>query len=514
MKRKIRSSTVLLIALFTIESAFSVEDYMEDTEESQVEAPAPAPGEKAPTQDEENNMPPPMKATRPKKEKASTLSNSHRKNIEVNSVNFIKLKEPASEVFVPNPEVADVNVLNETSLYLTGVKPGLTSLVVHNKQGEIIADYQIRVTYPLDEMRRAIKELHPDAQVEIASMDDAIILKGRAASPEDASDIQTVVSHFAGDGKIINKMNITTATQVLLKVKIAEVSRTVTKSLGINWRALSMPKSNAGPMYSYMSGNTKDFLEHVSSSEELKKEAFKKDSVLSTSISGGRWFIRGGGENNNISALLDALASETYASLLAEPTLIAVSGQTAKFTSGGEYAYIVKQDSSDSNTAEFKEWGTTLEFTPTVISEDRIIINVKPKVSNISGKADDGTPSLATKEVETTVELGSGQSLAIAGLLQLNKNSNSTETPLLADLPLIGSLFRTSAVSTDEKEIVVIITPYIVKPSSGPLLTPIAMTPKLCSPLDSILKRRFHARHKKSGGRGSLGKVDAAGFSI
>ena len=160
---------------------------------------------------------------------------------------------------------------------------------------------------------------------------------------------------------------------------------------------------------------------------------------------------------------------------------------------------------NNTSSTKFKDWGTAVTFTPKVLSEDRINIKVSSKVSSISGQNPDGSPNTVKKEVNTVVELGSGQSFAIAGILQVNRSIKTTETPFLADLPLIGSLFRSSNVSSVERELVIIVTPYIVKPSSKKLKAPSDMVPKMLSPLKSIINRRFH----------QLGQeADSAGFSL
>ncbi|MDR0631739.1 MAG: type II and III secretion system protein family protein [Holosporaceae bacterium] len=437
-------------------------------------------------------------------EASPTHQGNEIKEIEVNSVNFIKLKEKASEIFIPNPEIADVEMLSDSSLYLTGLAPGVTFLVVHNKQGNVIADYQIRVTYPLREIRNAIASVCPDSEIGISSLEDSIILKGKVASPETAVDVQDIVGRFVDGSKIINKLSIETATQVMLKVKIAEVSRTLTKSLGINWRAITTNKDVSGMHYGFISGDATSFPTFAAETADPQTAAKNIVDTLKTSASGGRWLAHAG-KSNGLSGLIEALASEAFASVLAEPTLIALSGKTATFKAGGEESYVVKQSGNDANTTEFKEWGTSIEFTPIVMSEDRINITVKPTVSTLGPKNQEGVPSLTTKEATTTVELGSGQSLAIAGLIQTNKDSSSSETPFLADLPLIGSFFRKSHVNTSEKELVIIITPYIVKPSSKQLKTPVEMIPRMYSPLESILARKFHKNIKKH---------HSAGFSI
>jgi pilus assembly protein CpaC len=420
------------------------------------------------------------------------------KTIEVNSVNFIKLKSKPHEIFIPTPEIADVDMLNDSSLYLMGLAPGTTSLVVHDKDSNIIANYKITVTYPIKAIKSAIIEMYPDTNVDIVSLDNSLLLKGNVPSPESAAGVQGIVERFVPSNKIINKLSIETGTQVMLKVKIAEVSRNLTKSLGINWRAISHGKDIQGMHYGFMAGDASAFPKFTEEFAELKEEFSKESRILGKTVSGGRWLAHGGGANG-LSGLIEALATESFASVLAEPTLIALSGKKATFKAGGEQGYEVKQTGGDVTTTEFKSWGTSIEFTPVVLSENRINITVKPVVSTVVfDNEKTGVPSLTTKEAETTVELGSGQSLAIAGLIQTNKNSSSSETPFLADIPFIGSFFRNSNVSTMEKELIIIVTVYVVKPASKQLKVPTDMAPKLYSPLESVITRKFHRNIKKS----------------
>lgn len=425
------------------------------------------------------------------------------KIIEVNSVNFLKFNKKIGEIFIPNSEVADIEMLDDKSLYLSGLKPGTTSLVVHDKEGKVLVDYEIKVTYPLNEIRRAISKVAPNVNVELVSVDDTIILKGRVPSPEIAADVQDIVGRFmassggdsgGGSEKIINRLSIETATQVMLKVKVAEVTRTVSKSLGVNWRAMNSAKGiNDGLIGMVSSNGTAPFPEHMADLTAAKEALYEESGTLTSGSAGAgaRWFVSAG--VNNLAALIDALASESFGCVLAEPTLIALSGQSATFKSGGEQGYTVKQSNSDSNTTEFKNWGTSIEFTPVVLSEDRINIKIKAEVSTVTfaGGADDGTPSLQSKNVETVVELGSGQSLALAGLIQTDKSKKMSKNPLLSRIPVLGSLFAYDTSTLNEREIIVIVTPVIVKPSSKPLSTPTDNMPKLLAPLDTILMRQF-----------------------
>ena len=346
-----------------------------------------------------------LKADEARAEKAT-------KEIELNSVNFLKFKEKLGEIFISNSDIADIEMLNDRSLYLSGKAPGTTALIIMNKEGKTVANYQIRVTYQIDEIKKAISKVFPALDLTISSIEDSVMLQGRVPSPEAAADIKYIVSKFVASDKIINKMVVETATQVMLKVKVAEVNRDLTKSFGLNWRTLGRGSS---AFMGFANGSTKELIDNA-------------DNIgnVVTSVEGGRWVMASG--SNNLAAFIDALATESYASVLAEPNLVALSGKSATFKSGGEYGYTVKQSTnSDSNTTEFKDWGTSVEFTPIVLSEDRISIKVKAEVSTIKTTKDTATPALETKNVETVVELGSGQSLALAGLLQTTQSSASSE---------------------------------------------------------------------------------------
>jgi pilus assembly protein CpaC len=418
------------------------------------------------------------------------------KEIEVNSVNFVKLKNKAHEIFIPNPDVADVQLLSDNSLYLMGLSPGCTSLVITDKDDNVMLDCKIKVTYPLKAIREAILEMHPDTDVEIVSVDNSILLKGKVPSPEIAANVQEIVSRFVDTAKIINKLSIETATQVMLKVKIAEVARDITKNIGVSWRALSpnFSDSVAGISYGFTGGGAIAALnsDALESGQSLRDAVLGENGILSGKAEGGRWFARAGGAVSDLTSVIDALAGESFATILAEPTIIALSGKKATFKSGGEQGYTITQPGGGNvTTTEFKEWGTSIEFTPIVLSEDRINITVTPKVSTLVTQSGSAVPSLTSKEATTTVELGSGQSLAIAGLLQKTTDTTASETPLLSEIPLIGTLFRNSYIKKIEKELVIIVTPYIVKPSSKPLKAPTDMVPVICSPVESILSRKF-----------------------
>lgn len=423
------------------------------------------------------------------------------KEIDVHSIHFLKFDREMDEVFIPNPDVVDVSLLSKKSLYFSGLGVGKTPLIIRDEEGKILCDYLIKVTYPLKDIKEAIAKIFPGLEIDLVSIDNNLILRGSVASPEMAQDVLDIVGRFVDHGKIINKLTIETATQVLLKVKVAEVTRDMSKSLGVDWRALSASGPSGGVIGMAAGKKTGSLPEFTS---DVATDLLQSDGVLTSGIGGGRWIVSAG--INNLSALIEALASESFATVLAEPNLVALSGQPAKFKSGGEQGYkATSVSSSGSDSVNFKPWGTSIEFTPVVLSEDRINIKVRTEVSSITTINDDGSPNTTEKIMETVVELGSGQSLALAGLLQTEKKSSSSETPFLADIPLIGSLFRSSSVDSKERELVIIVTPYIVKPSSKQLKTPTDVIPRMLSPLKSIVKRRFHRLRKEA---------DSAGFSL
>ncbi len=422
--------------------------------------------------------------------------------IDIKSVDIIKCEEDIGEIFIPNDDVADVTMLSSRTLYLTGKAAGTTSLKIHGKNGNVLRDLTIRVTYPKKDIKNAIAKIYPSLDIELHAVEDNLIVKGRVDSPEMAQDVMDVVGRFVEAAKLINKLTIATATQVLLKVKIAEVTRDITKSLGISWRALDISSIGSGLIGMSMGDGDANMPPFVQDLTAAKTELLKNDGMFQ-GVAGGRWLVGAG--INNLTALIDALANESLATVLAEPNLVALSGNEATFNSGGEKGYYVTQPNSNSQTTEFKKWGTSIKFTPVVISEDRINIKVSTEVSTVEESIDkDMAPSLSSKTVETVVELGSGQSLALAGLLQTRKSANTNETPLLAEIPVLGPLFKYSKVTSEERELVIIVTPYIVKPASKALKIPTDMVPKIMSPLKINTKRSFTTIDKKADGAGFL----------
>lgn len=363
--------------------------------------------------------------------------------LEVSKGHLVRLDRPAATVFIADPDVANIQVKSPSLIYLLGKKPGETTLYAVDENERVLANMNVRVTHNLGRLRSILGQLHPGSNVRVSSINDTLVLDGTVASATAAEDMRRLAVSFAGDAKnVINRLGVVAPNQVNLRVRVAEVSRGVDKQLGFNWSILgsiggfSLGLATSNPFASAVTQHT-----------------------LSTSGSIGGW---------DFNTVIDALEEEGLVSVLAEPNLTALSGETASFLAGGEFPILVP-DSSGRVTIEFKKFGVSLAFTPTLLGESRVNMHVRPEVSQLSSTNSVTlnsfvVPSLTTRRAETTVELGSGQSFAIAGLLQNNVTHDISKFPGLADVPVLGGLFKSDRFQRDESELVIIITPYIVKP--------------------------------------------------
>jgi pilus assembly protein CpaC len=376
--------------------------------------------------------------------------------LEVSKGRLIRLDRPAQTVFVADPEIANIQVKSPSLIYLFGKNPGQTTLYAVDSKERVLANIDITVTHNLARLRGILEQLHPGSGVKVASINGTLVLDGTVPSASTAEDMRRLAVSFAGDEKnIINRLAISAPNQINLRVRVAEVSRGVDKQLGFNWSIL---------------GSIGGFSLGLATTNPFAGSITQNTLTAGASIAG--W---------DFNAVIDALEKEGLVSVLAEPNLTALSGETASFLAGGEFPILVP-DSDGRVTIEFKKFGVSLAFTPTLIGENRINMHVRPEVSQLSTTnsvtlSNYVIPSLTTRRAETTVELGSGQSFAIAGLLQNNVTHDISKFPGLADIPVIGGLFKSDRFQRDESELVIIITPYIVKPVSSK---------KLASPTDGF----------------------------
>jgi len=391
--------------------------------------------------------------------------------IDVDKAEMIDLKDPATTVFVANPDIADVQVPgapNATRFMIFGKKAGTTTVFALTHSGHVTS-YAIVVRRQIGEILAALKKEVPTANIDVSSAPNGITISGTAASPRDAQRLKEVATQYLGDKESLNfNVNVTAATQVTLRVRVAEVSRTADKEFGVNWGAIFNTGTIALGLLTGRPPLT-TVVNAVTGNSTTAFGNFSPSPAPNNFDSIGAGYQSPGG-SVNVSGLIDALEQEGLVTVLAEPNLTAISGETATFLSGGEFPVPVPQGLQEI-TIEWKRFGVSVEFTPTVLDPNRLSIKVKPEVSELTNTGSvviNGTqiPALAVRRAETTVELASGQSFAIAGLFQNNGSNQLQQLPWLGDLPVLGALFRSTRFQHNESELVIIVTPYIVQPTS------------------------------------------------
>jgi pilus assembly protein CpaC len=390
--------------------------------------------------------------------------------LEANMAEVITFGKHVSEIFIANPDIADVQLNNANTAYIFGKKPGSTTVFISDKAGKVLQKLNVTVSHSLSQLNQMLKTVGPQEKVQAISSPSGIILKGSVSTPKVAKDFLDVARQFSTQGEsIINNMTVEAPTQVYLKVKVAEVSRDTLNKININWSSAIRGQKF---LFGILQGGTVI---------DTTTGTFAVDRSTENLSGLGLRFNDG---TSSAETLINLLNREGLATILAEPNLTAKSGETASFLAGGEFPFPVPQDQNI--TIEFKKFGISLAFTPTVLSSKQINLRVNPEVSELDfsnqlqipvAGAVVTVPGISTRRVETSVELASGQSLAIAGLFSNSINDSVREYPGLADLPVIGPLFRSTSYERSEKELVVIVTPYIVEPLSGD---------ELVSPTDKV----------------------------
>jgi pilus assembly protein CpaC len=378
-------------------------------------------------------------------------------HITLNAGKLIRLEKSATSVFVGNSEMADVHVQSPRIIYIFAKKPGKTNLFALDGQGQVLINSPVIIEHDISALDAALKDLSPNSSLKAHSMNEGIILSGQASSAEVAASALQLASLYGAKSKVFNRIVVEGAVQVNLRVQVAEVARSVTKQLGVNWENLA----NIGN-FAVGLGTGRDVISGAAT--------VTRTGTVSSALLG---FNDG---TTSINTLIDALEDEGLITLLAEPNLTALSGESASFLAGGEFPIPVPGEDG-AVTVEYKEFGVSLDFTPNLVGNDRINLKVKPEVSQLSSNSALNIggifiQSLVTRRAETTVELASGQSFVLGGLLNSDTDNNVSKTPLLGDLPIIGALFRSSSFQKNETELVIIVTPYLVKPTSSRIALP------------------------------------------
>jgi pilus assembly protein CpaC len=378
--------------------------------------------------------------------------------VPVNKSQVLRSDRPYAKALIGNPEIADVLPLTNQSLYVLGKKPGTTSLTLYDKANSLIAVVDVVVGPDVVTLRRQLSDMLRGSDVSARISNDSIILEGVVPNAVAADKAVQIAETFAPN-KVVNLLGIGSSQQVMLEVRFAEIKRSALKQLGVSWfvsSCLTPPCQLSGAVGggAGIVGNGPPTLDAISGSFAVISRTF-----------------RAFGENFNVT--LDALERKGAITTLAEPTLVALSGETASFLAGGEFPIPVAQNGNGGNgtaiTVEFKPFGVSLAFTPTVLADGVINMVVQPEVSSIDTSASVTInnltiPGLQTRRAKTVLELRDGESFAMAGLIRRDFQDTIRQVPLLGSLPIIGTLFRSTGFQNEQTELVIIVTPRLVQP--------------------------------------------------
>jgi pilus assembly protein CpaC len=380
-----------------------------------------------------------------------TVSATRSIRIDVSGGELVRLPEGAGSEFIADPNIADIQAPKPSSIFVFGKKPGRTTLFVLTPDGTPLVAYKVNVRFPQAELDA---QIHSDAGAAAARLKytaNGAMLQGIVPDAQTAERLEQTAKLTLGSGvPLSNQLQVGGSPQVNLRVRVAEVSRSVSRELGFNWSAVF---SAGGFSFGLQTGR-------LAGSTGGNPVASGTNGIFGSIAS----------SNVNGSAVLDAMASEGLATILAEPNLTAISGSTATFLAGGEIPIPVPQ-ALGTVSVDFKQFGVSVKFAPTVLSSGHISVNVRAEVSSLDTTNaiqlnNTQIPALMTRRAETTLELGSGQSFAIAGLIQNDNNNNIQKVPQLGDIPVIGALFRSTQFQRNQSELIIVVTPYVVRPTS------------------------------------------------
>ncbi|QNE31729.1 type II and III secretion system protein family protein [Sphingomonas sp. NBWT7] len=411
----------------------------------------------------------------------SAIAQGPTMQIATNRGRLITLPRPMSDLFVANPEIADVQVRSPTQLYVFGKKPGETTISATAKGGAVVYASTVRVGNNFDSLGQMLGMAMPDANITPTTMNGVVLLTGTVGNPDDGAEAERLVQAFVGEGtKVISRLRTATPLQVNLQVRFAEVTRSFVKNIGMN---LTTVDGTGGFKFGIGSGRPPASFYTTDRNLPLavgqSVQGFTIDPITGRVVQRPGTSITKGSERTTAGFLTKLLGLDLIGALdlgerigqvtsLANPNLTAMSGETGTFLAGGEIPIPIAQGLGAVGV-EYKQYGVSLAYTPTVLGDGRISLRVRPEVSQLdysNAVTISGTqvPGLTTRRTETTVELGSGQSFMIAGLLQNSHNNSIEKTPGVGDVPILGALFRSNGFQRNETELVIVITPYLVKP--------------------------------------------------
>ncbi len=412
-------------------------------------------------------------------------------HVVMNKSESVKVAYPFSEALVSNQEIADVVPLTNQSINILGKKIGVTRLSLLDSKKQVLGIVDIQVTHDIDALRQFLSQSPEYGRIRVSSINGKILLTGAAANAVVMQRVVSLAEQFA-PGEVTNAIAVAAPQQVLLEVRFIEAKRTNARGVGVSWAMFGSKLGGVTNNGNISSGGllTNGGVPAQPGSPSIPDGNFASNAAFnlasglaSNAVPFGT--LAGRVLNSGVKAdvFVSALEQQGLARSLAEPNLVALSGDTASFLAGGEFPFPVA-GSNNTVTTEFKKFGIGLAFTPTVLADRQINLKIEPEVSeidNTSAVTVNGVsvPGLSVRRASTTVELRDGQSFAIAGLLQGSHISNKEAVPWVDDVPVLGTLFRSASFQKNETDLVIIVTPHLVKPR--------VPGEKIATPLDNTL---------------------------
>jgi len=417
----------------------------------------------------QNNAVPPATSSSVIKLAANPNGAPQRISLALNKAAVVELDADARDVLVANPEIVDAVVRTPRRIFIMALKIGQTNAIFLDTQGKQIGTLEVFVGSDVADLNDQLSRQLKGAKIRVEALNDNVVLNGTVTSAQQASQAQDMAARFAGEAaKVVNALSIEQASQVLIKVRVAEMGRTIAKQLGINVTA-AVGDINGTPIFA-STDNQFSLLGRALSNLSGARIGSVGAQCLTTAL-----VLGCNPDPNNVQGVVQALEDIGLVRTLAEPNLTAVSGEAARFLAGGEFPVPISRDRDGNVTVAYKQFGVGLAFTPVVLDKGHISLQVSTEVSELTntgafsvsgGGFNNGLtiPALAVRRAETTVELPSGGSLVIGGLLQNQTKQNINGFPGLKDLPILGALFRSRDYQNSETELVVMVTAYLVDP--------------------------------------------------
>ena len=389
---------------------------------------------------------------------------------------LIRVSDDIADVLVADPSVIEVGAIKKDKLYLIGASLGDTNVMIFDEDGNTIDEMDVHVRVDEVTLQKTLETLFPNEQIVAKTVNDDIMLTGTASNPAIAGRIEEVAARFTGDDEaIVNMMSVLGEQQVMLKVKVMEVTRSVLNELGVSVNAAVNSNDLTSTVFSNQLGLTAPApLINIGASASLG--------------------------DIDVGAFFSALERDGYATTLAEPNLTAITGENARFLAGGEFPIPTEIDEDGNVAYTYRPFGVALAFKPVVLSKDRINLNVSTEVSNISNDITVSgggltVPGFDVRRAETSVEMPSGGTLMLAGLIESNTLSAMNRVPGIKNVPIIGDLLSSESFQRNETELVVLISSYLVNPV-GESQTSVAMTPaRQASPLQNAVVRNLQGQY-------------------